>query len=144
MFVWGTPMLAALMFIAILNGGSGSMLEFGLALLLVLAIVAGFGRREQRWDRTGTDYSDELGNDVLAWGAIVAAGLIGLALLLPTSLSNPLADLLWRDVELPSGIAELEKNIPRPKRRRLKWMSVFQHFPSSSLANRLSSHPRQR
>src|SRR6185436_15209110 len=66
-----------------------------------------------RWDRDGTDYSDELGNDVLAWGAIVAGGLIGLALLLPTSLSNPLADLLWRDVELPSGIAELEKNIPR-------------------------------
>lgn len=114
-FVWGTPMLAALMFTAILNGGSGSMLLFGLALLLVLAIVAGFDRREQRWNRTGTDYSDELGNDVLAWGALIAAGLIGLALLLPTSISNPLADLLWRDVELPSGIAELEKNIPRPK-----------------------------
>ena len=114
-FGWGTPMLAALMFTAILNGGSGSMLLFGLALLLVLAIVAGFGRRELRWDRTGTDYSDELGNDVLAWGAIIAGGLIGLALLLPTSLDNPLADLLWRDVELPSGIAELEKNIPRPK-----------------------------
>jgi len=114
-FGWGTPMLVALMFIAILNGGSGSMLLVGLALLLVLAIVAGFGRREQRWDRDGTDYSDELGNDVLAWGTLIAAGLIGLALLLPTSLSNPLADLLWRDVELPSGIAELEKNIPRPQ-----------------------------
>ena len=112
-FGWGTPMLAALMFTAILNGGSGSMLLFGLALLLVLAIVAGFGQRELRWDRAGTDYSNELGNDVLAWGALIAAGLIGLALLLPTSLSNPLADLLWRDVELPSGIAELEKNIPR-------------------------------
>jgi transglutaminase-like putative cysteine protease len=114
-FGWGMPMLVALMFTAILNGGSGSMLLMGLALLLVLAIVAGFSRRELRWDRTGTDYSDELGNDVLAWGVIVAAGLIGLALLLPTSLNNPLADLLWRDVELPSGIAELEKNIPRPR-----------------------------
>jgi transglutaminase-like putative cysteine protease len=113
-FGWGTPMLAALMFVAILNGGSGSMLLMGLALLLVLAIVAGFSRRQLRWDREGTDYSDELGNDVLAWGAVVAGGLIGLALLLPTSLNNPLADLLWRDVELPSGIAELEKNIPRP------------------------------
>ncbi|MEP7189849.1 MAG: hypothetical protein ABI901_11725, partial [Roseiflexaceae bacterium] len=28
-FTWGTPMLAALMFIAILNGGSGSMLMIG-------------------------------------------------------------------------------------------------------------------
>ncbi len=113
-FGWGTPMLVALMFTAILNGGSASMLPIGLALLLVLAIVAGFGRRELGWERTGTDYSDELGNDVLAWGAIIAGGLIGLALVLPTSLSNPLADLLWRDVELPSGIAELEKNIPHP------------------------------
>jgi transglutaminase-like putative cysteine protease len=114
-FSWGTPMLTALMFTAVFNGGSGAMLLIGLALLLVLAIVAGFDRRTQRWDRTGTDYSDELANDVLAWGAIIAAGLIGLALLLPTSISNPLADLLWRDIELPSGIAELEKNIPRPQ-----------------------------
>jgi transglutaminase-like putative cysteine protease len=112
-FAWGVPILAALMWTAILGGGTGSMLMIGLALLLLLAIVAGFSRRELLWDSRGTDYSDELGNDVLAWGGIVASGLIGLALLLPTSLNNPLADLLWRDVELPSGIAELEKNIPR-------------------------------
>ena len=140
-FGWGTPMLAALMFTAILNGGSGSMLLFGLALLLVLAIVAGFGRRELRWDRTGTDYSDELGNDVLAWGAIIAAGLIGLALLLPTSLSNPLADLLWRDVELPSGIAELEKNIPRPKPQPPKVDVGLSTLPELELGQSLEQPP---
>ncbi|HEU5099441.1 MAG TPA: transglutaminaseTgpA domain-containing protein [Roseiflexaceae bacterium] len=110
---WGVPILAALMWTAILGGGTGTMLMIGLVLLLVLATVAGFGRRELLWDSRGTDYSDELGNDVLAWGGVIATGLIGVALLLPTSLNNPLADLLWRDVELPSGIAELEKNIPR-------------------------------
>jgi hypothetical protein len=112
-FAWGMPILAALMWTAIVGAGAGSILMIGQTLLLVLAIVAGFSRRELLWDSKGTDYSDELGGDVLAWGGIVAAGLIGLALLLPTSLNNPLADLLWRDVELPSGIAVLEKNIPR-------------------------------
>jgi transglutaminase-like putative cysteine protease len=140
-FGWGTPMLAALMFTAILNGGSGTMLLMGLALLLVLAIVAGFGRRELRWDRTGTDYSDELGNDVLVWGAIVAAGLIGLALLLPTSLSNPLADLLWRDVELPSGIAELEKNIPRPNPQPPKVDVGLSTLPELELGQSLEQPP---
>jgi len=140
-FGWGTPMLAALMFTAILNGGSGSMLLMGLALLLVLAIVAGFGRRELRWNRTGTDYSDELENDVLAWGAIVAAGLIGLALLLPTSLSNPLADLLWRDVELPSGIAELEKNIPRPRPQPPKVDVGLSTLPALELGQSLEQPP---
>jgi transglutaminase-like putative cysteine protease len=140
-FTWGTPMLAALMFIAILNGGSGSMLLFGLALLLVLAIVAGFGRRELRWDHDGTDYSDELGNDVLAWGTVIAGGLIGLALLLPTSLSNPLADLLWRDVELPSGIAELEKNIPRPQQPTPKVDVGLSTLPMLELGQSLEQPP---
>jgi transglutaminase-like putative cysteine protease len=112
-FVWGVAILAALMWTAILGGGTSLMLMIGLGLLLILAIVAGFSRRQLLWDRSGTDYSDELGNDVLIWGGIVASGLISLALLLPTSLNNPLADLLWRDVDLPSGIAELEKNMPR-------------------------------
>ena len=140
-FGWGTPMLVALMFTAILNGGSGSMLLMGLALLLVLAIVAGFDRRELRWDRTGTDYSEELGNDVLAWGAIIAGGLIGLALLLPTSISNPLADLLWRDVELPSGIAELEKNIPRPKPQPPKVDVGLSTLPALELGQSLEQPP---
>jgi transglutaminase-like putative cysteine protease len=140
-FGWGTPMLIALMLTAILNGGSGSMLLFGLALLLVLAIIAGFDRRELRWNRTGTDYSEELGNDVLAWGAIIAAGLIGLALLLPTSLSNPLADLLWRDVELPSGIAELEKNIPRPKPQPPKVDVGLSTLPELELGQSLEQPP---
>jgi hypothetical protein len=140
-FGWGTPMLAALMFTAILNGGSGSTLLMGLALLLVLAIVAGFDRRELRWNRTGTDYSDELGNDVLAWGTVVAGGLIGLALLLPTSISNPLADLLWRDVELPSGIAELEKNIPRPKPEPPKADVGLSTLPELELGQSLEQPP---
>jgi len=140
-FGWGTPLLAALMYIATLNGGTGSMLLLGLSLLLVLAIVAGFDRRELRWDRTGTDYSDELGTDVLAWGVLVAAGLIGLALVLPTSLDNPLADLLWRDVELPSGIAELEKNIPRPNPPPSKVDVGLSTLPELELGQSLEQPP---
>jgi transglutaminase-like putative cysteine protease len=113
-FGWGLPLLTAIAQTAILGAGSGVMLPLGMALLLLLTIVAGFERREQMWSRAGTDYSDELGNDMLAWGSGITATLLVLAVALPTSLSNPLADQLWRDVELPSGIAVLERNIPRP------------------------------
>ena len=81
---------------------------------------------------------------MMCWhaGAIIAASLIGLALLLPTSLSNPLADLIWRDVELPSGIAELEKNIPRPQPPPPKADVGLSTLPALSLGNRLSSRRR--
>jgi transglutaminase-like putative cysteine protease len=140
-FSWGAPMLAALMFTTMLGGGAGSVLVIGLPLLLVLAIVSGFHRRELLWESTGTDYSDELGTDVLAWGAIVAFGLISLALILPTSLSNPLSDLLWRDVELPSGIAELEKNIPRPPPPPRKADVGLSTLPALELGQSLEQQP---
>jgi transglutaminase-like putative cysteine protease len=140
-FAWGAPLLVALMATAVLGGGSSSMLLIGLGLLLILAIVAGFHQRQLIWESTGTDYSDELRIDVLAWGAIIAIGLISLALVLPTSLSNPLADLLWRDVELPSGIAELEKNIPRPPPPPRKVDIGLSTLPALQLGQSLEQSP---
>jgi transglutaminase-like putative cysteine protease len=112
---WSLPMLAAIAFTAILGGGTGAALVFGLGLLLLLAIASGFQRRRQGWDRSGTDYSEELWMDVLAWGGGLIVMALTVAALLPTSVSNPLTDLIWRDVELPSGMAVLERNIERPK-----------------------------
>jgi transglutaminase-like putative cysteine protease len=111
---WGIPLLVALGATTILGGGSGTTLLIGLPLLLLLAVVATFRRRELAWDRSGTDYSEELGRDVLFWGGPLVVAILLVALALPTSLSNPLTDLLWRDVELPSGIAVLERNMQRP------------------------------
>jgi transglutaminase-like putative cysteine protease len=142
-FGWGLPLLVAIALTATLGGGTGAMLPISLALLLLLAIVAGFGRRELDWSHTGTDYSDELGNDVLAWGGLIVVVLLVLALILPTSLSNPLADLLWRDVELPSGIAELEKNIPRPQPPPAKADIGLSRLPALQLGLSLERQPRE-
>src|SRR5262249_30660937 len=134
-------LLAALMATAVLSGGSSTTPLIGLVLLLMLTIVAGFRQRQLFWESRGTDYSDELGTDVLIWGAVVATGLISLALLLPTSLSNPLSDLLWRDVELPSGIAELEKNIPRPPPPPRKVDIGLSTLPGLALGQSLEQAP---
>ncbi len=115
LFAWGVPILAAIGFITILGGGSGMELVFGLALLLLLTIVVGAQQRERSWDRKGADYSTELIIDVLAWGCGIVAVILTLAFILPTSIDNPIADLIWRDVETPSGLAVLERNIQSPR-----------------------------
>ncbi|MBK9714760.1 MAG: DUF3488 domain-containing protein [Kouleothrix sp.] len=115
LFGWSLPLLGAIALTAILNAGSGATLIIGLALLLLLTVAAGVARRQLAWERSGADYSDELRLDILSWAAGLVVALMSIAALLPTSISNPLADLLWRDVELPSGIAVLERNIPRPR-----------------------------
>lgn len=114
LFGWALPMLVAICFTTLAGGGSGAELVFGLALLLVLTLIAGMRRRERAWERGGADFSDELGADALVWGGLSVVMILILALVVPTPVSNPLADLFWRDVELPSGIAVLERNIPRP------------------------------
>src|SRR5262245_4365710 len=115
LFAWGLPILAAIGLTTILGGGSGLELVFGLALLLLLTIVVGARQREQSWDRKGADFSTELIIDVLSWGCGIVVIILLLAFILPTSIDNPIADLLWRDVEVPSGIAVLERNIQRPR-----------------------------
>jgi transglutaminase-like putative cysteine protease len=115
LFAWGLPILAAIGFTTILGGGTGLELVFGLALLLLLTIVVGAQQRERSWDRKGADYSTELIIDVLTWGSGIVVLILLLAFILPTSIDNPIADLLWRDVETPSGIAVLERNIQRPR-----------------------------
>ncbi len=111
---WALPALAAITLTAAVGGGDVAGLVFGLALLLLLTIANGARRRERAWQRAGADFSDEIGTDTLAWGTGAVLLVLLLALALPTSLSNPLATLFWRDVELPSGIAALERNLPRP------------------------------
>jgi transglutaminase-like putative cysteine protease len=110
---WGLPLLVALGVAVIPGAGAGAPLVIGMALLLVLAAVTGFGLRARTWDQASVDYSDELGRDVSIWSTAGILALLLLAALIPTSLRNPLTEWLWRDVELPSGIAALERSGPR-------------------------------
>ena len=113
---WALPTLAATATTALLGGSSGVEVAFALVLVLLLLLASSARRRERRWDARGADYSDELGRDAFAWGACCVMLVIVLAEIIPTTVSNPLADFFWRDVDLPSGMAVLERNIPRSPR----------------------------
>ena len=115
---WAMPALAATTTTALLGGSSGVEIAFAFALALVLLLLLAntARRRERSWDARRADYSNELGRDAIAWGACCVMLVIVLAEIIPTTVSNPLADFFWRDVELPSGVAVLERNIPRPQR----------------------------
>jgi transglutaminase-like putative cysteine protease len=116
LFGWGGLMLAALAFTVILGGGSILSLISGTGLLLLLALASDFRRREAAWDRAGIDFSGELLFDVLMWGGTVVVLLVGLATLLPVWINNPIANALWPNIETPSGLAVLERNIQRTQR----------------------------
>lgn len=116
LFGWSMPLLATLATITIVGGGSGWALLTGLALLFMAAALAHFQANERRWLRTGIDYSEELRLETLTWAGGLCAVALLFAWLVPTPVSNPLADLIWRDVELPSGIAVLSQpRAPAPK-----------------------------
>ena len=101
---WGLPFLAALTFTTTLGGASALPLIGGLALLLLLGIVADARRREAAWEHAEVDFSSELLGDVLLWGGLVAALVVLLAALLPAWLDNPIASALWPEGEVPSGL----------------------------------------
>src|SRR5262249_45236857 len=55
-------------------------------------------------------------NDVLTWGGLAAIVIVLLAAVLPAWLDNPLASALWPELEVPSGLAVLERNIQSAQR----------------------------
>ncbi len=137
---WALPTLAAVTTIALLGGSSGVEIAFALTLALLLLLSNTARRRERRWDAGGADYSDELGRDAIAWGACCVMLVIVLAEIIPTTVSNPLADFFWRDVDLPSGVAVLERNIPRPQRSSAAQIGIST-LPALPLGQSLEQAP---
>jgi transglutaminase-like putative cysteine protease len=113
---WGLPLLVSLAALTILSAGSSFLLIGGLGLLLLLAISTDFRGREAGWDRAGVDFSNELMLDVLTWGGFGVVVILILAALLPAWLDNPIAGALWPNIEPPSGLAVLDRNIQRTQR----------------------------
>jgi transglutaminase-like putative cysteine protease len=138
---WGLPLLCALVLTNILGAGPAFPLISGLALLLLLAIGTDFRRHEAAWERAGVDYSGELLLDVLMWGVGGVTVLVTVAALLPAWIDNPLAESLWRDVETPSGIAVLERNIQRSQRTPPKVDPGISQLPALDLGFSLEDKP---
>jgi transglutaminase-like putative cysteine protease len=138
---WGLPLLFALVSTSILGAGPAFPLITGVALFLLLAIGTDFRRHEIAWERKGVDYSGELQLDVLGWGVGGVIGIVILAALLPPWLENPIANLLWQDVETPSGIAVLERNIQRTQRGPPKIDPGISQLPALDLGFSLEDKP---
>jgi transglutaminase-like putative cysteine protease len=109
--VWALPLLTALTLMSLFGGGGGLWLVAGFALLLLLAISCDFHWREAAWDRSGADFSTELRNDVYVWGAMIVIIVLLISFVAPVWLSNPIAQLLWNEVDAPSGIVALQENV---------------------------------
>jgi transglutaminase-like putative cysteine protease len=113
---WSLPLLGALTFTSTLGGGSAMPLIIGMALLLLVGMAADVRRREALWNRAGVDFPGEQLGDILMWGGTLASIIVLLAAILPAWLNNPIASALWPEVEMPSGLAVLERNLQRAQR----------------------------
>lgn len=113
---WSIPLLAALIFTAVLGNAGGGGLAIGIMALLLAALSSHQQREQAAWERSGTDYSDEIGRDVLSWSLLVIAVTLLAAWIVPLWPGNPIAQLFRRD-DLPSGIAVLQRGLETPGRR---------------------------
>jgi len=138
---WGLPLLGALTLTSVLGAGSGVVLVLGLGALLLLAITTDFRRRAAHWERSGIDFSDELSKDVPIWGGAIIAGTLMVALLLPTWLDNPFALAVWHDVNTPSGLAVLERNIRLQQQRPAVADPSISKLPALQLGMSLEEAP---
>jgi transglutaminase-like putative cysteine protease len=138
---WGLPLLVALTLTSVLGAGSGVVLVMGIGALLLLAITTDFRRRADGWERSRIDFSDELSRDVPIWGGAIIAGTLLVALLLPTWLDNPFALAVWHDVNTPSGLAVLERNIRLQQQRPAAADVSISKLPALQLGMSLEQAP---
>jgi transglutaminase-like putative cysteine protease len=113
--VWAMPLLAALMLVAVLGGAGGTALALGIGALALACVAGAHNARRAAWERSSTDYSEELGRDALSWGLGLVALVLTLAWLVPLWPGNPLARLFAQG-ELPSGLAAMQRGIEAPRR----------------------------
>lgn len=112
--LWSLPLLAALTLIAILGESGGWPLALGLGLMLLLTSTTSFRSRVRNWDRTKTDFSDELGRDVAVWSTLLITIMLVAAWMLPLWPGNPVAKALQDLIDPPSGLAVFERGLERP------------------------------
>lgn len=115
---WALPLLAALATTLLLGGGASGWLFGGMSVLLLLVLLGNLARRQNVWRARQMDYPGDLRLDALVWGGLVLALVLPLSAALPFALDNPLASWLWSQINPPSGIEALERNIQRGQQPR--------------------------
>ena len=106
---WSVPLLAILTATGITAQAGSFHILLGIFLTLLVSLVGGFASRERDWEREGVGFSDVLRGDVAGFGSALLAGGILLGLLTPAVPHNFLTTWLWTDVNLPQGLARLDK-----------------------------------
>lgn len=145
LLAWQIPFLITITLITVFGSGSVLSLLTALVLLLLLVVHGETLQRERAWDRAGADYSDELRRDVLFGGGALAIAVLVFAAVLPAWFSNPLANVLWKNVETPSGLAELEKQAHTPGDGAAQVAQVgLSQLPALSLGQSLEQGPPER
>jgi transglutaminase-like putative cysteine protease len=114
---WALPLLAALATTLLLGGGASGWLFTGMVVLLLLVLLGNLARRQRAWRERQMDYPGDLRLDAVLWGGLVLALVLPLSAALPFALDNPLASWLWVQLNPPSGIEALERNIERGQRQ---------------------------
>jgi transglutaminase-like putative cysteine protease len=113
---WSLPLLAALTVTSVLGNAGGAGLAIGIIALLLAAIATHQRSQRARWERSGTDYSEELSRDVLSWGLGLIIVTLTAAWIVPLWPGNPIAQLFQRN-DLPSGITALQRGLGSPRSR---------------------------
>ncbi len=144
LLAWQIPFLLTITLITVFGSGSALSLLTALALLLLLVVHGETLQREQAWERDGADFSDELRRDVLMGGGALVIAVLVFAAALPAWFNNPLASNLWNNVETPSGLAELEKQVHTPGGKSQAAQIGLSNLPALSLGQSLEQGPPER
>jgi transglutaminase-like putative cysteine protease len=106
---WSLPLLVMIAATGITAQAGSFFILLGVFLTLLVSLVGGFASRERDWERQGTSFSDVLRWDVAGFGSALLAGGMLLGLLVPAVPRNFVTTWLWTDVNLPRGLARLDK-----------------------------------
>lgn len=105
---WSMPLLVTFAATGITVRADSMYIVAGVVLTLLLGVLGGFTHRERIWKRDDVDYPDDLRWEVVGAGAVllIIVSMIGFGT--PAAQRNPLTTWVWRQIQLPQGLARLD------------------------------------
>jgi Transglutaminase-like superfamily len=138
-----TPLLIALMLVAIPGGTGGFVLAFAMLIALLLVASSTTAQQIQFWETRQVDYSDELSGDIRLWAGLLIGGTLFIAWVIPLWPGNPVSAWMATIGESPSGVAALERGIDRSGFDSRTDRIGLSSLPSLRLGNSIAQGPPQ-